>query len=71
MCPDPGVPSNGKRLDNKFQEGKRVTFKCNRDHDLVGNDTIRCEGGMWIGELPKCRGSINLRPLFTLGPGIC
>ena len=56
VCRDPGVPSKGKRLDNNFQEGRTVTFKCNINHDLVGNDTIQCEDGIWSGEVPKCKG---------------
>jgi len=70
VCRDPGVPSKGKRLHDNFQEGKTVTFQCNRDHDLVGNDTIKCEGGIWSDEVPKCRGNRNLRPLFKLNPPI-
>ena len=64
VCPDPGEPSKGKRLNDDFQEGKTVTFECNRNHDLVGNDTIRCEGGVWSGGLPKCKGDNNYTPLF-------
>ena len=71
VCPDPGEPPKGKRLSENFQEGQTVTFKCNRDHDLVGNDTIRCEGGMWSGDVPKCKGESNLRPLFTITSRIC
>ena len=59
VCRDPGVPSKGKRLDNNFQEGRTVTFKCNINHDLVGNDTIQCEDGIWSGEVPKCKGNSN------------
>ena len=65
MCPDPGVPVNGKLLDKNFLEGGRVTFKCNSNHDLVGNDTIRCKGGMWSGEVPKCRGSVETKDLYS------
>ena len=65
VCPDPGEPSKGKRLNENFQEGKTVRFKCNRDHDLVGNDTIQCKGGIWSGDVPKCKGDSNLRQLFT------
>lgn len=59
VCPDPGEPSKGKRLNDNFQEGETVAFECNKNHDLVGNDTIRCEGGAWSGGLPKCKGDNN------------
>ena len=65
VCPDPGEPSKGKRLDSNFQEGKTVTFECNKNHDLVGNDKIRCKGGAWSGDVPKCKGDNNLTPSFT------
>ena len=65
VCPDPGEPSKGRRLDENFQEGKTVRFKCNRDHDLVGNDKILCKGGIWSGDVPKCKGDSILRQLFT------
>ena len=71
MCPDPGEPSKGKRLSENFQEGQTVTFKCNRDHDLVGNDTIRCQGGMWSGDVPRCKAESNLRTLITRTSRIC
>ena len=39
---------NVEYATENFQEGKTVRFKCNRDHDLVGNDTILCKAdGIW------------------------
>ncbi|KAL9989297.1 hypothetical protein ACROYT_G003831 [Oculina patagonica] len=56
VCPDPGVPANGQRLHDNFQDGKTVTFSCNRNYDLVGNETIRCDGGVWSSDTPECKG---------------
>ncbi|XP_078348103.1 sushi, von Willebrand factor type A, EGF and pentraxin domain-containing protein 1-like isoform X1 [Oculina patagonica] len=56
VCPDPGIPDNGNRLDDNFQDGKTVTFRCNRNYDLKGNDTIWCKGGVWSSDAPECRG---------------
>ena len=58
VCPDPGVPDHGRRLDNDFRDGKSVTFECNNNHDLLGNKTIQCNGGAWSGDPPKCKGNI-------------
>ncbi len=60
VCPDPGVPANGQRLHSNFQDGKTVTFSCNRDHDLVGNETIRCNGGVWSSDAPECKGNVHV-----------
>ncbi|KAJ7383515.1 hypothetical protein OS493_027681 [Desmophyllum pertusum] len=57
VCADPGKPANGKRLDDNFQDGNTVTFKCNVNHDLVGNRTIRCNGRVWSSDAPKCKGN--------------
>ena len=56
VCPDPGEPINGERLQDNFQDGKTVTFKCNKNYDLVGNATIRCGGGEWSSDAPECKG---------------
>lgn len=60
VCPNPGKPSNGERLNDNFREGETVSFKCSKDHDLVGNKTIRCEGGAWSGGIPECKGLNNI-----------
>lgn len=57
LCPDPGVPNQGIRLGDSFQDGKEVTFNCNRNHDLLGNEKIRCNGGVWSSTKPRCKGN--------------
>ena len=57
MCPDPGVPSQGVREGDNFQDGKTVTYECKKNYDLLGNATIRCNGGVWNSDAPKCKGN--------------
>ncbi|XP_068704768.1 uncharacterized protein [Montipora foliosa] len=54
-CVDPGMPSNGTRLGSNFGHDKTVTFQCNPKYSLVGNETIRCQDGVWSGHLPQCK----------------
>nr|XP_058966491.1 CUB and sushi domain-containing protein 1-like [Pocillopora verrucosa] len=56
VCPDPGHLTNGIRRGKNFKNGSTVTFKCNANHDLIGNDTIRCEDKVWSGDVPICKG---------------
>ena len=56
-CLDPGVPFNGRRLGSGFGHEKTVTFQCNLKYSLVGNQRIRCQDGVWSGQLPLCKGS--------------
>jgi len=57
VCPDPGVPSQGMRVGDNFQDGKTVTFECKKNYDLLGNASIRCNGGVWNSDTPKCKGN--------------
>ena len=59
VCPDPGHLTNGIRLGKNFKNGSTVTFKCNANHDLIGNDTIRCEDKVWSGDVPICKGAMQ------------
>ena len=66
-CVDPGMPSNGRRLDFDFGHKRTVTFQCNPKYSLVGNETIRCQDGLWSGHLPKCKCSNQVKiPLSYL-----
>ena len=56
-CPDPGLPSNGKRDGSDFGHDKTVTFQCNDNFSLVGNDAMSCNDGVWSANLPQCKGN--------------
>ena len=58
VCPDPGEPLKGKRYGSNFKNGSTITFTCNIDHELIGNNTIRCEDGVWSGSVPICKGMV-------------
>ncbi|XP_078381310.1 uncharacterized protein LOC144664059 [Oculina patagonica] len=54
-CPDPGVPSNGRRIGDDFRHGKSVTFKCQDEFELKGMATINCNDGTWTDDIPQCK----------------
>ncbi|XP_078381295.1 uncharacterized protein LOC144664048 isoform X1 [Oculina patagonica] len=54
-CPDPGVPSNGRRTGDDFRHGKSVTFKCQDEFELKGMATINCNDGTWTDDIPQCK----------------
>ena len=58
VCPDPGKPLKGKRHGNNFKNGSIITFTCNSDHELIGNNTMRCEDGVWSCSVPLCKGMV-------------
>ena len=45
-----------------------ATFTCDKGFDLVGQDTLECKGGQWIGEFPVCRE--NICEEYTLQNGL-
>ena len=55
-CSDPGYPTNGHRLGEKFWAGETVNYVCNRGYTLVGSDTILCQlDGQWTQDRPLCK----------------
>ena len=55
-CTDPGLPSNGKRDGSDLGHDKTVTFQCNDNYTLMGNERMSCNDGVWSAELPQCKG---------------
>ncbi|XP_078348139.1 protein lev-9-like isoform X2 [Oculina patagonica] len=53
-CSDPGMPGNGRRIDDDFRHGKSVSFKCKADYELKGKATISCNDGTWSNDIPQC-----------------
>ncbi|XP_038046701.1 sushi, von Willebrand factor type A, EGF and pentraxin domain-containing protein 1-like [Patiria miniata] len=55
-CPEPRPPLNGRRIGDDFRLTKSVLFECNEGYDLIEERTIKCNLGVWLGEIPRCRG---------------
>ena len=55
-CPDPGIPYQGKRIDQDFRHGHTVRFTCPRDYVIEGAAAIKCTDGRWNNTKPSCKG---------------
>ncbi|XP_068442403.1 CUB and sushi domain-containing protein 1a isoform X2 [Clinocottus analis] len=60
VCPDPGVPENGKRMGSTFQIGSSVQFSCDDSYVLQGSKSIICQRvtdtlAAWSDHRPICR----------------
>ncbi|KAM4592287.1 CUB and sushi domain-containing protein 1-like [Odontesthes bonariensis] len=60
VCPDPGVPENGKRMGSAFQIGSSVQFSCDDSYVLHGSKSITCQRvtdtlAAWNDHRPICR----------------
>uniref|UniRef100_A0A3P8SDR5 CUB and Sushi multiple domains 1 n=1 Tax=Amphiprion percula TaxID=161767 RepID=A0A3P8SDR5_AMPPE len=60
VCPDPGVPENGKRMGSTFQIGSSVQFSCDDSYVLQGSKSITCQRvtdtlAAWSDHRPICR----------------
>ncbi|XP_037549410.1 CUB and sushi domain-containing protein 1 [Nematolebias whitei] len=60
VCPDPGVPENGKRMGSVFQIGSSVQFSCDDSYVLQGSKSITCQRvtdtlAAWSDHRPICR----------------
>ena len=66
LCPSPSAPARGKRLGNNFQDGRSVTFECDKGFDLFGSKTIKCIGGLWNANIPDCKGTLKSLEVFGL-----
>ena len=57
QCPDPGMPTNGRRLvtGEKFEVDDTVLFMCSDDYQLDGSRVLVCqEDGTWNHPTPSC-----------------
>ncbi|KAM5264090.1 CUB and sushi domain-containing protein 1 [Ctenodactylus gundi] len=60
MCPDPGVPENGRRAGSDFRVGANVQFSCEDNYVLQGSKAITCQRvtetlAAWSDHRPICR----------------
>lgn len=65
VCERPRTPGNVNLHGNSFLDGDLVTFTCAKNHDLVGNATLRCVGQAWDSSVPKCKGEFLVKKMFT------
>eukprot|EP00948_MAST-09A_sp_MAST-9A-sp1_P002712 g2712.t1 len=45
----------GEPEEIEFRNGVKVHFTCSKDYVLHGTDTMTCDNGRWIGDIPQCR----------------
>ena len=55
-CLDPGVPYQGKTIDQDFRHGRTVRFTCPRNYTIEGVAAIKCTDGQWNNNKPSCKG---------------
>ncbi|XP_064225865.1 CUB and sushi domain-containing protein 1 [Aotus nancymaae] len=60
MCPDPGIPENGRRAGSDFRVGTNVQFSCEDNYVLQGSKSITCQRvtetlAAWSDHRPICR----------------
>ncbi|XP_058522650.1 CUB and sushi domain-containing protein 1 [Ochotona princeps] len=60
MCPDPGIPENGRRTGSDFRVGASVQFSCEDNYVLQGSKSITCQRvtetlAAWSDHRPICR----------------
>ena len=59
-CPDPGVPYQGKTIDQDFRHGRTVRFICPINYVMEGVAAITCTDGQWNNNKPSCKGNLTL-----------
>lgn len=53
-CSNPGEPWQGFIESLNRNHGGQVTFGCNSEYKLVGDQSRTCKNGVWTGEQPRC-----------------
>ena len=59
-CLNPGVPYQGKTIDQDFRHGRTVRFTCPRNYVIEGVTAIKCRDGQWNTKKPSCKGKGTL-----------
>ena len=55
-CGNPGTPSNGQKLGERYWTGQSVSFVCDSQYHLTGSATRMClPSGNWSGIQPSCK----------------
>ena len=59
-CLDPGVPYQGKTIDQDFRHSRTVRFTCPINYVMEGVAAIKCTDGQWSNNKPSCKGNLTL-----------
>ena len=61
-CPDPGIPSNGRRYGSVFTSGQHVHYRCDKGFKFAGSSTRTClQTGRWSGNETRCLGRFEVQ----------
>ena len=55
-CSEPGTPLNGSMHGDDLRHDSWVTFSCDQNYQLDGDESIHCNDGSWSGSVPSCVG---------------
>lgn len=67
-CGNPGTPSNGQKLGERYWTGQSVSFVCDSQYHLTGSATRMClPSGNWSGIQPSCRRACPHLPRLKYG----
>ncbi|XP_070570995.1 complement factor B-like isoform X1 [Ptychodera flava] len=69
LCPNPGVPINGRKIGRRYNYGNKVRFYCNRGYDLIGSSVREClVTGQWSGEEVTCEDPDDFDDINEVAP---
>ncbi|XP_068695178.1 sushi, von Willebrand factor type A, EGF and pentraxin domain-containing protein 1-like isoform X1 [Montipora foliosa] len=54
-CPTPPKLAHGSLDGDDLSFGANVTYSCDSQYFLEGDDTMTCVDGQWVGQVPICR----------------
>jgi len=47
-------------VPDNLNEGAKAKYSCVGRYKLVGDDTLKCVAGKWVGNVPHCQGMLNI-----------
>ena len=58
-CSDPDPIYLGHiDIPKNLKEGAKANYSCPDRYKLVGDDTLTCVAGKWVGNVPYCQGMV-------------
>lgn len=54
-CGSPDSLQNTTVSGRNFTNGSNISYSCPIGHALIGNETRKCDNGVWSGKAPTCK----------------